>query len=299
MSSSRHPVALRLERQVGGATKLLATVMLLPLADGIFAALVLSGALDTVVGIVQVGLLVFGGSATLAVIIAEMDRNMRQQAASVLLVGIPLIVIAIAEAAMAPAIASVLDIVIFERFAAVVIVAIAAKTASATIGDYLPRPSLIVLMGLIASIEPAGAAFAVTPDVELMARAGAAGLVGVGFAMGVVVLRPYIEGLVDIDRFRFGTAIALGTLAFSVIGLIPSNAPLPVFIVAGMLAFDPAAEPGEDESGDVDSSGLAQAATTDGGSQDFDAEEGDTADPMQQGYGYPGEERTDDRAPWM
>ncbi|MFW5924393.1 MAG: DUF5794 domain-containing protein, partial [archaeon] len=137
MSSSRHPVALRLERQVGGATKLLATVMLLPLADGIFAALVLSGALDTAVGIVQVGLLVFGGSATLAVIIAEMDRNMRQQAASVLIVGIPLIVIAVVEAAMAPAIASVLDIVIFERFAAVVIVAIAAKTASATIGEYL------------------------------------------------------------------------------------------------------------------------------------------------------------------
>ena len=241
MSSSRHPVALRLEQQVGGATKLLATVMLLPLADGIFAALVLSGALDTVVGIVQVGLLVFGGSATLAVILAEMDRGMVQQATSVLLVGVPLIVIAVVEAAFAPTIASVLDTVIFERFAAVVIVAIAAKTASATIGEYFPRPSIIVVLGLVASLDPAGAAIAMTPDTELMLRAGAAGFVGVGFAMGVVVLRPYIEGLVDIDRFRFGTAIALGTLAFSVIGLIPSNAPLPVFIVAGMLAFDPAA----------------------------------------------------------
>ncbi|MGM0399014.1 MAG: DUF5794 domain-containing protein [Halobacteriota archaeon] len=300
MSSSRHPVALRLERQVGGATKLLATVMLLPLADGIFAALVLSGALDTVVGIVQVGLLVFGGSATLAVIIAEMDRNMRQQATSVLIVGIPLIVIAIVEAAFAPAIASVLDIVIFERFAAVVIIAIAAKTASATIGDYLPRPSIIVVLGLIASIQPAGAALTVTPDIELMARAGAAGLVGVTFAMGVVVLRPYIEGLVDIDRFRFGTAIALGTLAFSVIGLIPSNAPLPVFIVAGMLAFDPAAEPGaEDETEREAPAARARAATADGGNEDLDTDVAEPADPMRQGYGYPGEEHTDDRAPWM
>ncbi|MFW6003938.1 MAG: DUF5794 domain-containing protein [Halanaeroarchaeum sp.] len=300
MSSSRHPVALRLERQVGGATRLLATVMLLPLADGIFAALVLSGGLDTVVGIVQVGLLVFGGSATLAVIIAEMDRNMRQQATSVLVVGIPLIVIAVVEAAFAPAIASVLDIVIFERFAAVVIVAIAAKTASATIGDYLPRPSIIVVLGLIASLQPAGATLTMTPDIELMARAGAAGLVGVGFAMGVVVLRPYIEGLVDIDRFRFGTAIALGTLAFSVIGFIPSNAPLPVFIVAGMLAFDPAAEPAEsDAEENVDSLGPATAATTDGGSEDVETDVAEPVDPMRKGYGYPGEDHTDDRAPWM
>ena len=53
MSSSRHPIALRLEQQVGGATKLLATVMLLPLIDGIFPALVLAGALSSTVGILQ------------------------------------------------------------------------------------------------------------------------------------------------------------------------------------------------------------------------------------------------------
>jgi len=40
MSVSRHPVALRLEQRVGSATKLLATVMVLPLVDGIFPALV-------------------------------------------------------------------------------------------------------------------------------------------------------------------------------------------------------------------------------------------------------------------
>lgn len=272
--------------------------MLLPLVDGIFAALVLSGALDTVVGIVQVGLLVFGGSATLAVLIAEMEADMRRQAASVMLVGVPLVVLAIVEAAFAPAIASVLDIVIFERFAAVVIVAIAAKTASATIGEYLPRPSIIVALGLIASVDPAGAVLTMTPDVELMARAGAAGAVGVGFALGIVVLRPFIEDLVDIDRFRFGTAIALGTLAFSVIGIVPNNAPLPVFIVAGLLAFDPAATPGADESDDESAStGSAPAATADGGNEDVD--DPDSTDPMGQGYGYPGEERPDDRAPWM
>ncbi|MFB6134574.1 MAG: DUF5794 domain-containing protein [Halanaeroarchaeum sp.] len=299
MSSSRHPVALRLERQVGGATRLLATVMLLPLVDGIFAALVLADALSTTVGIVQVGLLVFGGSATLAVIVAEMDRNMRQQATSVAIVGVPLLTLAVAEAAIAPAIASLLNIVIFERFAAVVIVAIAAKTASATIGEYLPRPSIIIALGLIASIDPSGLVLRVTPNVELMLRAAASALVGIGFALGVVVLRPYIEGLVDIDRFRFGTAIALGTLAFSVINLVPSNAPLPVFVVAALLAFDPSDEMEMEATSTDDSrpSPDAEMATTDGGNGYDDAD--DIAEPAEKGYGYPGEDRADERAPWL
>ena len=73
MSVSKHPVALQLEQRVGGATKLLATVMALPLVDGIFAALVVAGVLASPVGVIETGILIFGGSATIAVILAEMD----------------------------------------------------------------------------------------------------------------------------------------------------------------------------------------------------------------------------------
>jgi len=76
MSSSQLPVAFSLERQLAdGSTRLLALVMLLSLVDGIFAALVLAGALDSWVGVIEVRLLVFGGSATVAVVLAEMDTG--------------------------------------------------------------------------------------------------------------------------------------------------------------------------------------------------------------------------------
>jgi hypothetical protein len=71
MSTSRHPLALSVERQVGGATKLLATIMCLPLVDGIFPALVLAGALDSITGILEVGLLVFERKNGLIEIIAQ------------------------------------------------------------------------------------------------------------------------------------------------------------------------------------------------------------------------------------
>jgi hypothetical protein len=310
MSSSQHPVALRLEQQVGGATKLLATVMGLPLVDGIFPALVLAGGVSTVTGMLQVGLLVFGGSATVAVILAEMDGTPRQQAASVLTVGVGIVALAAVEAAFAPTIKSVLHPEIFERFAALVMLAIAAKTASSRLGEYLPRPAVIVGLGMIASFQPAGFELAVV-NYDLILRATAAAATGVGFALAVALTSPWLRDVVDIDRFRFGSAVALGVLPLSLLGLAPGNAPLAVLGVTSLLAFDPNSVESEDAEDDTEQTaateamnaeptaetepaptGVAQTVATDGsgGSSGSDATDA--------GYGYPGEDG-DEREPWL
>ncbi|WP_331232915.1 DUF5794 domain-containing protein [Natronorarus salvus] len=276
MSSSQHPIALRLERAVDGPTKLLAIVLFLPLIDGIFPALILAGALDSVVGILQVGLLIFGGSAVLAVILAEMDGSPREQATIVLVLAVPLVALAAIEAALAPTIASVLDLVIFERFAALVIAAIAAKTASARVGEYLPRPAVIVGLGFVASIDLAGASLVVTTDLELVARAVAAALVGVAFALAVALGGPWLREAMDIDRFRFGSAVALGVLPLALLNLVPEQAPLAVLVVAAVLAFDPGGEPIERAS---------EGTVADGG----DGEERETRDRL----------LDHERAPWQ
>ena len=244
MSSSRHPVALSIEQQVGGATKLLAVVMLLPLVDGIFPALVLAEALDSVAGILEVGLLVFGGSATVAVVLVEMDGTPTERARSVLLVGVVLVTLAVVEAALAPTLSSLLDLVVFERFAAVVILAVAATTASARVGEFLPRPAVVVALGALASLDLGGATLAVQVDPGLLVRAGAAAGVGVAVAAGTALASPVLQDLVDIDRFRFGSAVALGVLGLSVVGLVPSEAPiaLAVLAVTALLALDPGEE---------------------------------------------------------
>ena len=255
MSVSRHPIALRLERLVGGSATLLTTVMALPLVDGIFPALVLAGALDSAVGVLEVGLLVFGGSATLAVVLAEMDAPPRAAARAVLAVGAVIVVGAAVEAALAPTIRSVVDLVTFERFAALVVAAIAAKTASARVGEYLPRPAVIVGLGLVASVDPAGATLEVTTDTGLIARAAAAALVGTLFALGAAVFAPRLRRNVDIDRFRFGSAVALGLLTLSILGFSFRGAPLAVVFVTGLLAFNPDGATETDTDTDTDASG--------------------------------------------
>jgi hypothetical protein len=221
--------------------------MALPLVDGIFPALVLAGALSDPAGILEVGLLVFGGSATVAVILAEMDGTRRERVETTLAVGVGVVALATVEAALAPTIESLLDLAIFERFAALVILAIAAKTASARIGEYLPRPAVIVGLGMVASLDPTNAQFVVVPDLSLVLRGTAAAGVGAAFALAVAVTSPWLHDTVDIDRFRFGSAVALGVLGLSVLGVVPDDAPLALAVLAvtALLAFDPGGADGE------------------------------------------------------
>ncbi len=243
MSTSRHPIALRLEQRVGEGTRLLGTVMALPLLDGIFAALVLAGAVSSLLGMLEVGLLIFGGSATLAVVLVEMDGSRRERVRNVLLVGAFIVPVAALQAAIAPTIESLVDLEIFKRFAALVILAIAAKTASATIGEYLPSPAVIIGLGLVASFQPNGLEFGYVAEPIYVVYGTGAAIVGVGFALAVAVFGPWLRGNVDLDRFRFGSAVALGVLPLSIlsIGPIPSDAPIALAVLGltALLAFDP------------------------------------------------------------
>ena len=243
MSTSRHPVALRLERHVGRGTKLLTTVMGLPLVDGIFPALVIAGAVNSLLGIVEVGLLVFGGSATLSVVLAEMDGTRREQVTSILLVGAGVVSLAAIEAALAPTIRSLLVLATFERFAALVILSVGAKTASATVGEYLPSPAVIIGLGLLASLDLSGFELVFTTDLALIARSTAAAGVGVVFALVAALAGTTLRELVDLDYFRFGSAVALGVLSLSILGIIPSQTPLALAVlgVTALLSIDPGA----------------------------------------------------------
>ncbi len=317
MSVSQHPVALRIESVVGDPTRLLATVMALPLLDGIFVALLLAGTLNTTVGMIETGLLIFGGSATLAVILAEMDESPRRMVGSILLIGAVIVPVAALQAAAAPMIESVLNLVIFERFAGLVILAIAAKTASAKVGEYLPSPGIIIALGLVASVDPGGFAVSLLVDPELIVRGALTAAIGVAFALAVAVTAPQLRGAVDLDRFRFGSSVALGVLALPILGVLNTDAPiaLAVLVVAGLLAYDPDARgSGADDDADEDDAPGVTAAddgmTDSAAGRDMvDADE--SADRRDRrrisedepteigdvGYGYPSDE--DSRAPWL
>lgn len=252
--------------------------MVLPLVDGIFPALVVAGVLGSATGVVETGILIFGGSATAAVILAEMDGTRREMVGSVLLIGAIIVPLAAVEAALAPALAGLLDLDVFSRFAGLVILTIAAKTASSEIGEFLPSPGVIIGLGLAGSFDPSG--FALETSTEYVVNGTAAAAVGVSFALMIALLSPHLRGRVDIDRFRFGSAVALGVLALPILlepfGLMETDAPiaLAVLAVTTLFAYDPDADGLEDAGGDDSPDGDAP----DGDESDADDESAD-ADP--------------------
>ncbi|MFC7057838.1 DUF5794 domain-containing protein [Halovenus salina] len=303
MSNSQHPRALSVERWVSDSTRLLAVVLCLPLVDGVFVALVLGGALDSLVGILEVGLLVFGGSAMVAVVLAEMDGSPRRSVGTILAIGAVVIPVAGLQAALAPTIESAIDMAVFERFAALVILAVAAATASAKIAEYLPSPALIIGLGFLATVSPSEATLTIQADPTLVARAMAAASVGVGFGVALAATRPWLQEVVELDRFRFGSAVALGVLAVSIAGMLPSDAPVALLVLGmtALLAFDPARDaseqaepafdisPSEEEMADV--AGTEPTPLSDGGgSPDSNAESTESTTGLRPGQ---------DRPPWL
>jgi hypothetical protein len=277
--------------------------MCLPLLDGIFPALVLAGALSSAFGILEVGLLIFSGSATVAVILAEMDGSVREQATVVLGVGALLTAGAVLEAALAPTLAGVLTLAICERVAGLVILAVAARTASARIGDVLPRPAVIIGLGLLASLDPAGARLVVDLDPALMARAAVAALVAVGFALHLAVFGPWLREVVDLDRFRFGSAVALGVLPLSLFGLVPGDAPIALAVlgVSFVFAFNPdgtAVAEWWDRVTDEDNAADSEpTVAANGGRSHVEAVDHDADEPV--APASPDTVSEEDRAPWL
>ena len=265
MSHSRKAISLSAERRAHSARSTLATVMCLPLVDGVFPALVLAGALSDPAGIATVGLLVFGGSATVAVILSELGGSRRRRVATVLAVGAVVVPVAALEAAAAPTIRSLLRLSVLEPFAALVVLAVAARTASASVSELLPRPAVVVAVGLLVSLDPSGASLVLSTDPALVLRAaGAAGL-GVVAALLVAVAAPRLRTVADVGRFRFGSAVALGVLALSMVGLVPSDSPLALAVlgVTVLLSFDP----GDPDDTDGEPGDGAPRAVADGGAE--------------------------------
>lgn len=238
MSSSQHPVAASLSKYVSGPTLLLGMVMGLPLIDGVFAAVIISGGLTSIADALQVGLLLIGGSATLTVILTELHGSIRTNLKRVAVVGTAIILFAAVQAAVAPTIESLINTDIFVRFAALVLFAIGARHASARLEELLPTPGMIIALGLLASFQPNGAAFELIADTEVIGYAVLAAVVGVVFATVSVLVRDFLVEIIHIERFRLGGGLALSVIGLSLVGLAPQNSALVVLALAFLLSLD-------------------------------------------------------------
>lgn len=217
-----------------GSRQLL-TISGLPLIDGVFATMLVSGAVAGLTSIVSIALTVFAGAGALAVLFSHADngseaRQMVYNVSPFLLVG------GFIVALIAPVFSQIFVLSRLEFVTGIVLLLIAGKLYGLDIAERI-NTSWILVPGLIISIG----SFQISFSLQYMLPA----LATVGGAIISLLLFTSLNNIhMNLSYIRNGSALVLLTFAVSMFGMnIPSSFGLTIFAgaFAGSIA-DPKIE---------------------------------------------------------
>jgi hypothetical protein len=138
---------------IGKKYKHLATVMGLPLVDGVFVSIVLSDGLTSFSDAMLVGMFVLGGFATIGVIISEFDGNKKDMMKNTIYMGIGIAIFAVLQAVLAPSISTFVNTETFKYGAMLALCSISIQILPIDITDRMVGPTPIVVISLLFSLQ--------------------------------------------------------------------------------------------------------------------------------------------------
>jgi len=219
-----------LEKIDDGAQRLL-LVLCLPLIDGVFATLLVTGAVSTFSDIITVGLTVFTGAGALAVLYSESENrseafSLVNQVAPVLLAG------ALLVALIAPVFDQIFHISRLKYAAGLALLTISAKLVDIELAEKFPVPAIVVT-GMFLSLR-SGATLSMSLEYVLPA------LLTSTAAIGGLYLASYLSrDNISLRYIRGGGAVVLTVISASLFGYdVPSNLGLALFMVSLALSYN-------------------------------------------------------------
>lgn len=206
-------------------------ILCLPLVDGVFATLLVTGAVETFSDIVAIALTVFTGAGALAVLYSASDCkehavSLVKQAAPYLILG------AVAVSLVAPIYEQLFFIERLRYAAGLALLTIALKMADLNVGEYLSVPAILVT-GLVLSVKnPGSIAFSFEYVLPAVATASV--------ALGALYLASRLDmSKMDLNYIRKGGSLVLTGIALSMYGLnIPSELGLAVFALSVFASYN-------------------------------------------------------------
>lgn len=201
-------------------------VLCLPLVDGVFATLLVTGAVETFSQAVNVALTVFTGAGALAVLYSESEsrehaKKMVVQASVVLVAG------ALAISLIAPVFEQVFYIERLRYAAGLALLVIAGHLADIELADKFSVPAILLTGAVLSAKNVSAVGF----SLEYVAPALATSVA----AVSALYLASYLPRGLNLDYIRKAGALVLGLIAVSQFGVeLPSGLGLAIF--AGALA---------------------------------------------------------------
>jgi len=201
-------------------TKQLIYILCLPLVDGVFASLLVSGAITTFSELIATSLTVFSGAGALAVLYsnsktAEEAKKMVLKAAPFLIGG------ALLVGLVAPIYAEIFDLGLLRYATGLTLFAIAVQIADLPYSELLP-PQAVIFTGMVLSLQSPSAlklGYSYLPEAMLT----------VSVSLVALYAASYLSKMdMDMRYIRAGGASALTILGLSIFIQLPSMSSLVV-----------------------------------------------------------------------
>lgn len=216
--------------RLDNSSRQLLTVAGLPLVDGVFATLLVSGSISGLSNILSFALTIFAGAGSLAVLFSQSDsrkdaRRMVYQITPYIFAGTILV------ALLAPVFNQIFAVSRLQYVAGAALMLIALKLAQVEAAEKV-KTHWILIPGLIASFQSISSiSLSFTYLGPAIATVGAACLALFGFSF----LR---EVNLNLDLIRKGSALVLAVFSFSMFGLtVPGQTGLWIFTLSVTGAF--------------------------------------------------------------
>lgn len=216
----------------------LGLLMGLPLIDGVFLSIILSGGLNTFTDAILIGSFVLGGGATISVILSKFDNNKYITMRRVLIVGLFVSIIATIQGLMATTIEPYINITRFKYGAMIALVSLAYEIMPKSKNYKLFKPTIIILITMIFSLQlnqPLNLDISI--DYVTGQYALISSLTATTISIITVYYRNIITRFVDTHILQYVTSLGLIMIVFSMGGLIPNTVSLIIFMFGFSLSI--------------------------------------------------------------
>jgi hypothetical protein len=214
--------ASRLLQAYDEDTRRLTAILCLPLVDGVFATLLVSGTLETFSSMIAVSLTIFTGAGALAVLYSSTEtiseaRSMVLKAAPVLLIG------ALAVSLVAPVFEQIFHVERMRTVAGLVLLSIGLRFLDIEKAEVLSVPAILITGAALSLKNPAALSFSLTYVAPALVTA-------LSSSAALYVAASIDHSALDLSVVRRGAGVVLLMLAVSQLGVqVPSNLGIAVF----------------------------------------------------------------------
>ena len=218
-----------LEQLDDGAQRLL-MVLCLPLIDGVFATLLVTGAVSTFSDIISIGLTIFTGAGALAVLYSESEN--REEALSMVNTVAPILLVgSLVVALIAPVFDQLFHVSRLKYAAGLALLTISAKLADLDIAEKFSVPAIIVTGMVLSFRNSSGLSVSLEYVLPAMLTSGT--------AIGTLYLASYVSrDNLSLEYIRGGGALVLAVISASLFGYdVPSHLSLTVFMFSVILSY--------------------------------------------------------------